>query len=74
MAKRLKDYRIYARAPREKRFKAMDLTHGVQVTQLSKATIYWASTETKVTRLKELCRKLGEDKPGWHFELREKTD
>jgi hypothetical protein len=74
MSTRLKDYRIYGRAPREKRFKAMDMDHMVQVTQLSKATVYWARTESQVSRLKAKCEQLKLDKPGWIFELREKLD
>ncbi len=72
MTTRLKDYRIYGKAPRERRFKAMDVSHMVQVTQISKATVFWAVTELKLERLRVQCRQMEQDNPGWLFELRER--
>lgn len=71
---RLKDYRIYGRKPREKRFKAMDMNRGIQVNNLIRATVYWAVTESKLERLQALCKQLEEDNPGWVFELRERKN
>jgi len=71
MDKRRRDYRIYARAPRHKGFKVMDMHRMVRVNRISEATTYWARTDAEAEKLRKMCRELNADHPGWHFELRE---
>jgi hypothetical protein len=70
MDQRRRNYRIYARAPGCKNFKAMDMHRVVQVNKVSESTTYWDRTDEQANKLRAMCAELNADRPGWHFELR----
>jgi len=66
-----KQYRVYGKLKKEKRFKALDMDEGSQVGNLIYATIVTINDVLTEERFNTILESMRIDNPTWDFEKRE---